>query len=369
MRLESFNVENLFTRACAMDGATLAYGKDALRAHADLNATLAKVTYDDADKARIIDLLRQLGIDKQDDAGKFASLRQNHGHLVKRSHGRVEVVANGRADWIGWVELKFEAVNEVATRNTARVIKESAPDVLAVIEAESRPALVEFSEHVLPAIGGDPFSHIMLIDGNDDRGIDVGVMTRAGYEIDRITSHVDDADAKGRIFSRDCAEYTIRTPRGGTLVVVINHLKSKGYGSAAESAEKRERQARRVQQIYAGLIDAGHEHVAVVGDFNDSPKSAALAPLLAQTDLRDVTEHARFVSDGRPGTYATGSVSEKIDYILLSPALFARVTAGGAFRKGVWGGKHGTLFPHFPEITRPNEAASDHAALWAELDL
>jgi hypothetical protein len=73
-------------------------------------------------------------------------------------------------------------VDETATRNTARVIHDSAPDVLAVIEAESRPALVEFSDHVLPSVGGEPFGHVMLIDGNDARGIDVGIMTRPGYE-------------------------------------------------------------------------------------------------------------------------------------------------------------------------------------------
>jgi 2'-hydroxyisoflavone reductase len=38
---------------------------------------------------------------------------------------------------------------------------------------------------------------------------------------------------------------------------------------------------------------------------------------------------------------------------------------GAIFRKGVWGGKHGTLFPHYPTITRPTEAASDHAAIYA----
>jgi hypothetical protein len=79
MRLESFNVENLFTRVRAMDGATMAYGADALGAHAEINAILGKDRYDDADKARIIQLLEQLGLDKQDDAGKFALLRQNHG--------------------------------------------------------------------------------------------------------------------------------------------------------------------------------------------------------------------------------------------------------------------------------------------------
>ena len=40
---------------------------------------------------------------------------------------RCEVIANGRGDWIGWLELKREAVNEDATRNTARVVGDIAP--------------------------------------------------------------------------------------------------------------------------------------------------------------------------------------------------------------------------------------------------
>jgi len=50
--------------------------------------------------------LTRLGLAKKDDGGKFALLRQNHGKLLKRkANGQVEVVANGRGDWIGWVEL------------------------------------------------------------------------------------------------------------------------------------------------------------------------------------------------------------------------------------------------------------------------
>jgi hypothetical protein len=44
-------------------------------------------------------------------------------------------------DWIGWLGLKREAVNEDATRNTARVVGDMAADVFALIEVEDRPAL------------------------------------------------------------------------------------------------------------------------------------------------------------------------------------------------------------------------------------
>lgn len=35
----------------------------------------------------------------------------------------------------------------------------------------------------------------------------------------------------------------------------------------------------------------------------------------------------------------------------------------------MWGGVQGALWPHFPELTTADEAASDHAALWVDLDV
>ena len=52
------------------------------------------------------------------------------------------MVANGRTNWIGFVDLKMEAVNEVATRMTAKVIRTVSADVIGLIEAESRPSLI-----------------------------------------------------------------------------------------------------------------------------------------------------------------------------------------------------------------------------------
>lgn len=368
MRLASYNVENLFMRVRAMNLKTWAEGKEILKAAADINRILGKVTYTSADKTKIVALLKNLGLGKADES-KFAILRQNRGHLVKRPANKPpEVVAGGRGDWIGWVELVREEVNELATQNTARIIREVNADVLGVVEAESRPALVRFSKNVLPAITGNPYDHIMLIDGNDERGIDVGLMTRKDFDIVSIQSHVDDRDGDGFVFSRDCAHFEIRTKKGNTLIVLMNHFKSKGYGSAAESDAKRKRQAQRVREIYNALHPQ-HPYIAVLGDLNDTPDSDPIKPLTAQTDLKEIATLPGFDSQGRPGTYKNGTASNKIDFILLSPALMAKATAGGVNRRGVWGGTNGTLFPHLPEITKEVEAASDHAAIWADLDI
>jgi endonuclease/exonuclease/phosphatase family metal-dependent hydrolase len=368
MRIASFNVENLFERAKAFNLEDKDAARVVLEQYARLNDLFNQPAYSKAAKAEMVDLLGKLGLAERDDGGEFALLRQNRGRLLRRPlGGGTEVIASGRSDWVGWVELKNEPVNELATQHTAMVIRDVGGDVQAVVEADNRIALKKFSGIALQAIDGQPYEHVMLIDGNDDRGIDVALMTRSGYEIVGIASHVDDTDAQGEIFSRDCPEFTVTTPAGERLVLLVNHLKSKGFGTQGSSNTKRRRQARRVAQIYRSLTSEGQTNVIVLGDFNDTPDSAPLAPLLAQTDLRDITTHPSFKSDGRPGTFANGAKGNKIDYILLSPALFPRVTGGAIFRKGVWGGKQGTLFPHYPTITRPSEAASDHAAIYADI--
>ena len=369
MRIGSFNVENLFDRAKALDPRDRKKVAPVLNAYAEINALLEHTTYTAEDRARIVELLRALRLGGKDDGGPYAQLRQNRGRLLKRTKGKIEIVADGRASWIGWVELKMAPVNQVATQNTAQVMHDVGADVLAVVEADNRPALIKFSEILFKRIRALPYAHVMLIDGNDDRGIDVALLTKADYPIVRIRSHVDDRDDRGVIFSRDCPEYTVTTPAGERVVLLANHLKSKGYGKPAESNARRERQAHRVAEIYNGLIADGEQNVVVLGDFNDFPGSPPLAPLLAQTDLRDISTHGRFDDGGRPGTFGNGTAREKIDYILLSPALWAHATGGGIFRKGAWGGKNGTLWQHYPTVRSAVQAASDHSAIYADLDL
>src|SRR5215472_1619012 len=368
MRVASFNVENLFERATALDQPTWSDGRRALELHALVNGLLNKKTYTQADKNAIVKALTELGLGKSDDGGKFAVLRQNRGHLLKRSNGVIEIVANGRDDWIGWVELKTREVNELATLHTAMVIRDVNPDILAIVEMESRPALKHFSEVLLPRVGATPFAHVMLIDGNDDRGIDVGIGAREDFAISRMQSHVDDDDAEGQIFSRDCPEYEISMAGGNSLLLLVNHLKSKGFGRRDASDRKRQRQAVRIAEIY-NRLKARQPNIIVLGDFNDTPDSDPLKPLITGTDLLDISKHPKFTSDGRPGTFKNGTKADKLDYILLSPALQARVAAGGVFRRGVWGGKNGTLFEHYPTMKREVQAASDHAAIFVDLEL
>ena len=83
LKVASFNVENLFERATALNIDTFAEGKPVLEAYQRVNTLLQKGEYKSPDKQRILDGLRVLGLEKSD-TGTFAILRQNRGKLVKR---------------------------------------------------------------------------------------------------------------------------------------------------------------------------------------------------------------------------------------------------------------------------------------------
>jgi hypothetical protein len=85
-------------------------------------------------------------------------------------------------------------------------------------------------------------------------------------------------------------------------------------------------------------------------------------------DLPDVSMRVR-LRQGTPEAVGTCTAANRIDYILLSPALFAKVTGGGIFRMGAWGGKNGSLWPHCDTVTKATDAASDHAAIYADIRL
>ncbi|HWC11259.1 MAG TPA: endonuclease/exonuclease/phosphatase family protein [Acidimicrobiales bacterium] len=369
MIIGAFNVENLFDRAKVLNQETWEQGAPVLAAHAELSELLERDPYSADDKRRILELLELLGILWQDE-GDFVWLRRIRGPLVRRPRDRtkpVEVVATGRTSWIGWVDLKTEHVDALAMEHTAMVMRDVAADVLGVVEAEARPVLDMFTAAMLKKVGGTPYEQVMLVDGNDRRGIDVGLLSR--YPIAAVRPHIYDADDVGTVFSRDCCEYHLDVGGGRTLVVLVNHLKSKGYGSPGDptGAKRRRRQAARIAAIYDELITAGHALVAVVGDLNDTPDSHALQPL-RETTLEDISKHPQFDPGPRTGTFR--GEKNQIDYLLLSPDLFARATGGGIFRKGVWrGDRTRNPWEIYPTLTEERHAASDHAAIWAEIDL
>ncbi len=396
MKIAAFNVENLFDRAKAFNEEDDGKAERIIKAVAELNSLFEKEVYTDDDKAQMIRLVDELEFNRFNE-GPLASLRKIRGTIFKRPQsGGIEVVAQGRDSWIGWVELKTAPVDEIAIMNTGRVIRDVDADILAVVEAENRVALKKFTNFVFKKVKDEvddvirPYTSIMLIDGNDERGIDVGLMTKEGYDVGLMRSHIHDLGkdidaterpetlpAESTIFSRDCPEYAVTTPTGEVIWVLPNHFKSKFGGNNQRSIDKRTAQAIRTRDIYNRLLADGHDNVVVLGDLNDTPDSEPLQPLLEST-LRDVSEHPLFDTGeftGREGTdergigtFGLGNDGDKIDYLLLSPSLFKRVTAAGLFRKGAWPGSRPVRWTVYPELTEKVHVASDHHVIWAEIN-
>ena len=260
---------------------------------------------------------------------------------------------------------------------TARVLFDAEADVIGVVEAENRVVLKNFQEMMSRKFGVDErYANVMLIDGNDRRGIDVAIATTSDYPIGWMRSHVDEVADGKQVFSRDCPEFEVTTPQGNTVVVLVNHFKSKFGGDSPKSKAKRKAQSEAVAKYYNRLIADGFENVAVLGDLNDTPDSDPLAPLL-NTSLKDVADSDKFTdfefnaNNGNKGigTYNLGNDNNKIDYLLLSPALFSKVTNAGLFRKGAWPGKQPPRWEVYPQLTKQHHAASDHHLIFADIDI
>ncbi len=380
-RIACYNVENLFARPNAFDPMDWGAGKPIIAAYHEVNELFNKPSYSTADRRRMRDLLVRLDIysindnsvarRKRTPTPRWAWLRNNKGSFDRQPRDAtqpVEIIATGRRAWIGWVDLATEPTNEKATRLTGRVIGDVNADIIGIVEAEDRPSLVRFNEEMV----ANKYDHVMLVDGNDPRGIDVGIMTRAGYKIQSIQSNVDLTDNVGTVFSRDCAQYEVHTPDGNTLHVLVNHFKSQSGGGDV----KRRRQAQAVRRIVDDLVAAG-EHVIVLGDLNEGPRNGQTRAdnlkslYLQNSPLIEVYTLPGFALGNRPGTFDSCTLRNRLDYIFISQNLRLAFNGGGIFRMGLWGNRQTRpdQWPTYPEMTTGEEQASDHACVFIDLSI
>ena len=361
MRIATYNVENLFSRVRAMNGDDPAKTSVVLAEVAELQRLIEQPLYSEADKKRMLEILK-----KHKATGSYGAFFLQE--TRRRLYVNGTIVAEGRGDWIGSIEWRRDLIQAPAIENTGRVINELKADVLCMVEVESRPVLRRFNETILKE---SPYPHAMLIDGNDERGIDVGLLCRR--PLADMRSHVDDLDAATGhpVFSRDCAEFEIDIPGTRHLWVLVNHFKSRGYGSKKANDAKRKRQAETVAAILK-RFDLKEQWVIVAGDFNELPKSDSLAPLLKLPGLRNSFE--KLPNDANRWTHrddATPSANDQIDYLLVSARLWPHLQEVGIERRGLWATAQKTRekYPPLSSVTGDTNSASDHAAVWADFDL
>jgi endonuclease/exonuclease/phosphatase family metal-dependent hydrolase len=82
---------------------------------------------------------------------------------------------------------------------------------------------------------------------------------------------------------------------------------------------------------------------------------------------------AAFDPGPRPGTFQSCSTTNRLDYIFVTTDLAPHVVGGGIERHGLWGDPDNKKPPKgwgiYPGIENPGDAASDHAAVFVDIDI
>jgi endonuclease/exonuclease/phosphatase family metal-dependent hydrolase len=119
------------------------------------------------------------------------------------------------------------------------------------------------------------------------------------------------------------------------------------------------------------------KHVVVLGDLNEGPTTGGTqAPNLISlydnnSPLVDCYSLPGFDVGNRLGTFDSCGLGNRLDYIFISKNLQPSFTAGGLFRKGLWGTRatRPTDWDTYSEMTTSSEQASDHAAVLIDLNI
>ncbi len=287
-------------------------------------------------------------------------------------------------------DLVSYEVTLVQRDNTGRAILDSNPDILAVQEVENLYTLRIFNKQYLKSY----FDRMILIDGNDPRGIDVGFLVRKGFagQITDIRTHIDEGKdgkpvlrgvggpqtavgypATNAVFSRDCLCVDVAFG-GKTLTFLVNHLKAQDGTPAADA--RRALQAKRVMALAAEARNQGKLPI-VLGDLNadvadakqnknKSKKRAgeSLVPLLTAPGLDDA-----FAATPENWThyYESDDSVSRLDYILVDKQL--KVKGGEILRKGLSLKCEQTNAVRYPTIGLAHSEASDHCPVTAVIDV
>ncbi len=271
---------------------------------------------------------------------------------------------------------------------TAKALKgntENYPDIACLQEIENLRVLRRFNDDYL----GKVYPYALLIDGHDPRLIDIGVLSKR--KITDVRTYIDEPydDRPGYLFSRDCLEVTFDID-GAPLTLFVNHLKSKyseGAKQKEEADKKRNAQARKVVKIVKERFKEkgfSNRAFAVVGDFNDTPDSEPLKPLVQGLGLENVLERVSDKTKRWTHWWRSKNTISQIDYILLSPKL-AKDSSIEPYieRRGISsakkyshlatpddkkGEKIAFQSERFPEVTDEIEA-SDHCPVFFTLKL
>jgi endonuclease/exonuclease/phosphatase family metal-dependent hydrolase/predicted small lipoprotein YifL len=191
-------------------------------------------------------------------------------------------------------------------------------DLIGMQEVESKATLTAFRDRFLKDMG---YQEVVLVEGNDERGIDVALFSR--YPVLNVKSHKDvrfPVQGQGiQGFNRDLLQVKIQGPNNYTFTVFVAHLKSQ-HGEAVADA-KRRAEAEAANRIIREFQQANpNENVVMMGDFNDTFQTAEIAPLVSPQSGLGFTDIINQDLGAGPEvfSYHPSKYRSRIDYILLN---------------------------------------------------
>ena len=158
----------------------------------------------------------------------------------------------------------------------------------------------------------------LLIEGGDSRGIDVGYLVRGDQAtVEGVASY----PAPEGLTSRPplVITTTVHLEEGDRTVYVLNnHFTSMSGGEKPTEPRRKAQAAWNITLVERILARDPGAHVVVMGDLNSFYASPPL-DLLREAGLHHAYE---FVEPERPYSYVYQGVSETLDHILMTPALY-----------------------------------------------
>lgn len=199
-------------------------------------------------------------------------------------------------------------------------------DVIAVEEVENRFYLERFVNVFLPEMG---YRDVVLFEGNDGRGIDVGLISRIPVGEVRSRRHLRFPGHSGgeARFNRDVLAVTLEPKDADPFEVWVVHLKSNSGGR--EAAEPiRLAEARELRRLLdEELTDNPEAQIIVTGDFNDTPESATIKTIVG-SGSNALWSAGSDLNDPAAVSYNQGEFRSVIDFILCSPAMQKKYVKG-----------------------------------------
>jgi len=201
----------------------------------------------------------------------------------------------------------------------AESIRNLNADVIAVEEVENRFYLERFVNVFLPEMG---YRDVVLFEGNDGRGIDVGLISRIPVGEVRSRRHLrfpghDGGEAR---FNRDVLAVSLKPKDAEPFDVWVVHLKSNA-GGREEAEPIRLAEARELRRLLdEAMTENPDARIIVTGDFNDTPESETIKTIVG-TGTNALWSAGSDLQDPTAVSYNRGEFRSVIDFILCSPAM------------------------------------------------